>query len=175
MNRQTRLVIAGSALLLLVAGTALAAQAPRQAERETVVADEPETPATAEELAHAVERLSAHGIEATTEQLSALAADHGLGGAIRLLAWADETGMSVDEIAAMRVGDADTAPMGWARSPRILGFIPALEALWATAVATAATLLLARSSPSVGRPKLHPRFGLHAIARPEQAPARPSR
>jgi hypothetical protein len=129
MNRQTRLVIAGSALLLLVAGTALAAQAPRQAERETVVADEPETPPTAEELAHAVERLSAHGIEATTEQLSALAADHGLGGAVRLLAWADETGKSVDEIAAMRAGDGDTAPMGWGQIAKDLGVHPGLGSI----------------------------------------------
>jgi hypothetical protein len=129
MNRQTRLVIAGSALLLLVAGTALAAQAPPQAERETVVADEPETPPTAEELAHAVERLSAHGIAATTEQLSALAADHGLGGAVRLLAWADETGKSVDEIAAMRAGDGDTAPMGWGQIAKDLGVHPGLGSI----------------------------------------------
>ena len=35
---------------------------------------------------------------------------------MRLSAWADATGMSVDEIAAMRdTGGTDGAPMGWGR------------------------------------------------------------
>jgi hypothetical protein len=151
-TNQTRLAIAGSVLLILVAGTALATQMSRPAERPSIAADEPETPPTAEDLAHAVERLSAHGIEATTEQLSALAADHGLGGAVRLLAWADETGMSVDEIAAMRAGDADAAPWAGARSPRTSACIPAWARSWATVAAMVATLPLASRirSPTTG-------------------------
>jgi hypothetical protein len=127
MTRSIRLAVFGSTLLILVGGTALASQMPRQGQQGPPAASQqPDAPPTADELAHAVDRLSAHGIDVTAQELSALAADHGLGGAIRLLAWADETGMSVDEIAAMRVGDADTAPMGWGQIAKELGVHPGL-------------------------------------------------
>ena len=127
MNRSVRLAILAGTLLILVGGTALATQTAKPGRQGPPTASgQPDAPPTAEDLAHAAERLSAHGIAATTEQLSALAADHGLGGAVRLLAWADETGMSVEEIAAMRAGDADTAPMGWGQIAKDLGVHPGL-------------------------------------------------
>jgi hypothetical protein len=105
MTRSTRLAILGGTLLVLVAGTALGTQALRPGTQGPLTAsqeEEPDDPPTAEDLAHAVDRLDAAGINATADELSALAADYGLGGAIRLLAWADATGMSVADLRALR-------------------------------------------------------------------------
>jgi hypothetical protein len=130
MSRSIRLAIFGGTLLILVGGTALASQLPRQAQQGPAAASQqPEAPPTADEVAHAVERLSAHGIDVTAAELSALAADHGLGGAVRLVAWADQTGKSVEDIAAMRLGDADTAPMGWGQIAKELGVHPGLGSI----------------------------------------------
>jgi hypothetical protein len=104
MTRSTRLAILGGTLLVLVAGTALGTQALRPGTQGPLTAsqEEPDATPAADELAHAVERLAASDIDVTSEELSALAADYGMGGAIRLLAWADATGMSLDELRAMR-------------------------------------------------------------------------
>lgn len=112
MTRSTRLAILSGTLLVLVAGTALGTQALRPGNQGPATAsqEEPDAPPTADELAHAVDRLAASNIDVTAEDLSGLAAEYGLGGAIRLLAWADATGMSVDELRAMRDDGA-----GWGR------------------------------------------------------------
>jgi hypothetical protein len=117
MTRSTRLAILSGTLLVLVAGTALGTQVLRPAKQGPATAsqEEPDAPPTADELAHAVDRLAASGIDATAEELSALAADYGLGGAIRLLAWADATGMSVDELRALRDDGA-----GWGQMAKDL-------------------------------------------------------
>jgi hypothetical protein len=117
MTRSTRLAILGGTLLVLVAGTALGTQAlhPGRQGPLTASQEEPEAPPTADELAHAVDRLAASDIEVTSDELSALAADYGLGGAIRLLAWADATGMSVDELRALRDDGA-----GWGQMAKDL-------------------------------------------------------
>jgi hypothetical protein len=117
MTRSTRLAILGGTLLILVAGTALGTQALRPAKQGPLAAsqEEPDAPPTADELAHAVDRLAASGIDATAEQLSALAANYGLGGAIRLMAWADATGMSVDQLKVLRDGGA-----GWGQMAKDL-------------------------------------------------------
>lgn len=117
MTRSTRLAILGGTLLVLVAGTALGTQALRPGKQGPLTAsqEEPDAPPTADELAHAVDRLAASDIEVTSEVLSALAADYGLGGAIRLLAWADATGMSVNELRALRDDGA-----GWGQMAKDL-------------------------------------------------------
>jgi hypothetical protein len=117
MTRSTRLAILSGTLLVLVAGTALGTQVLRPGTQGPATAsqEEPDAPPTADELAHAVDRLAASGIDATAEELTALAADYGLGGAIRLLAWADATGMSVDELRALRDGGA-----GWGQMAKDL-------------------------------------------------------
>jgi hypothetical protein len=117
MTRSTRLAILGGTLLVLVAGTALGTQALRPGQQGPATAshEEPDAPPTADELAHAVERLAASEIEVTSDELSALAADYGLGGAIRLLAWADATGMSVVELRALRDDGA-----GWGQMAKDL-------------------------------------------------------
>jgi hypothetical protein len=130
------LPFAAAALLVVVAATgALASRAPSQQDNrapqaqdasEAPEADEQEAPPTAEELAHVVDRLAAAGIETDADAVGALAADHGLGGAVRLLAWSNASGMSVDKIAAMRAGDTDTAPMGWGQIAKDLGVHPGI-------------------------------------------------
>jgi hypothetical protein len=106
MTRSTRLAILGGTLLILVAGTALGTQVLRPARQGPLTAsqEEPDAPPTADALAHAVDRLAASDIDVTAEELSALAADYGLGGAIRLLSWVgpDASGMSLADLRALR-------------------------------------------------------------------------
>jgi hypothetical protein len=106
MTRSTRLAILGGTLLILVAGTALGTQALRPAKQGPLTAsqEQPEAPPTADALAHAVDRLAASDIDVTAEELRALAADYGLGGAIRLLSWVglDASGMSLADLRALR-------------------------------------------------------------------------
>ena len=125
MKRSVRLAIFVTTLVVLVAGTALATQAPRLGQQGPATSShEPEAPPTAEDLAHAVDRLAAQGIDASAEQLSALAAEYGLGGAVRLLAWADATGMSVADLRAMRDGGA-----GWGKMAHELDVHPGLGSI----------------------------------------------
>ena len=63
---------------------------------------------TDDHAAALVALLKAAGIDATADQLKTLAAKYGVGGAVRLLAWADASGKTVDQIAAMFNGG-----MGW--------------------------------------------------------------
>jgi hypothetical protein len=126
MTRSTRLAILGGTLLILVAGTALGTQVLRPARQGPLTAsqEQPDAPPTAEDLAHAKDRLAASGIDATDEQLSTLAADYGLGGAIRLLAWANATGMSVDQLKALRDDGA-----GWGQMARDLDVSPGIGSI----------------------------------------------
>ena len=130
MNRTTRMALGAGVLIVLVAGTAVASQLPRDNSPRSPLAaspgasEAPEAPPSAEELAHAAERLAAHGINASTDQLAALAQDYGLGGAVRLLAWSKSTGMSVDELRAMR-----DSGRGWGGIARELGVHPGIGSI----------------------------------------------
>lgn len=135
-------------LLILVAGTALATQVPRPDGTPTLAASqEPEAPPSAEDLAHAVDRLGAAGIEATADQLSDLAARYGLGGAVRLMAWADATGKSVDELRALRDGGA-----GWGQMAGDLGVSPGIGSIMGQG-ANAAAQHGRESAPGQQKPK----------------------
>lgn len=124
MSRLKLAAIGAAAMVVLVAGSVFAVAQPRPATgpahaESSHGAAEPDAPPTAEELAHAVDRLAAHDISTDADTLAALAADHGLGGAIRLLAWASESGVSVDEIAALRAEGK-----GWGVIAKELGTHP---------------------------------------------------
>ena len=133
------LPLAAAGLLIVVAaGTALAIRSPQandprapltQEPSDAPEAEESDAPPSADELARIVDRLAAAGVETNAETVGALAAEHGVGGAVRLLAWADASGRSVDEIAALRAGDADTAPMGWGRIAKELGVHPGIGSI----------------------------------------------
>jgi hypothetical protein len=119
------MVLAIGALLLVVAGSALASPGPRTSPPELLAASHaPEAPPTGEELGHAAERLQAHGIVIARDRLAALAADYGLGGAVRLAAWADATGRSIADLRAMRDGGA-----GWGQMAHELGVHPGLGSI----------------------------------------------
>ena len=122
MKRPVRLAILVASLAVLAAGTALATQSPRLGQQGPATSShEPEAPPTADELARVVEKLDALGIDANADQLSTLAAEYGLGGAVRLLAWADATGMSVADLRARRDGGA-----GWGKLAHDLDMNPGL-------------------------------------------------
>jgi hypothetical protein len=125
MSRSTRLALAVGALLVVVAGSALASSAPRPTRPEvTAASQEPDAPPTAEELAHAVDRLAAHGLNVSPDRLNGLAAQYGLGGAVRLVAWADSAGNSIGELRAMRAAGA-----GWGQMAHDLGVHPGLGSI----------------------------------------------
>ena len=133
MHRSIRLVLAALVLMALAAGTALAARQPSADHGRSPLAaspaaspaaedlDEAEEPMTTDTAEALVERLRAAGLETDAATLMALAADHGVGGAVRLLGWAQETGRGVDEIAAMRDDG-----MGWGRIAKELGVHPGI-------------------------------------------------
>jgi hypothetical protein len=133
MNRSVRTIVAALALLLLVAGTAFATRSPNAGEHQSPLAasHQPSSPGASDEEKEAqeqdtdaneaegaqltddhasqlVELLAAAGITATADELKALAAKYGVGGAVRLEAWAKATGKSVDELGAMF-----DSGMGW--------------------------------------------------------------
>lgn len=114
MNRSARILLAAVALLLVAVATAIAAPSERGRERMAPVAashqpqTEDEAAPTAELLDRLVERLADAGIATDADTVAALAADHGVGGAVRLLAWAEASGMTTDELAAMFADG-----MGW--------------------------------------------------------------
>lgn len=135
MSRRNRLALLIAALLVVgVTGTVFATRQPS-------ASTDPAGPAASQEaadegppdaggIAHALDRLSANGITADEAQLTDLATRYGLGGAVRLVAWADETGMTVDELAAMRDGDGTPeGGMGWGRMAHELGVHPGLGAI----------------------------------------------
>ncbi len=109
MKRFRMAVLAALAVLIVAAGSALALGQPRH-ETAPVLADasqepveaENEAPPTEADLAHALDRLEASGYTIDADALAGLADTYGTGGAVRLVAWADASGRSIEEIAAMR-------------------------------------------------------------------------
>lgn len=134
MTRANRIgILAAIAVLLAATGTVLAMRAPQVGQEPSQVtssheAEADDAPPTAEELAHAMGRLARIGI--TDEALVAdLAATYGLGGAVRIVAWANdnEQGATIDQIRAMRDGDGtEGSAMGWGRIAREIGAHPGI-------------------------------------------------
>jgi hypothetical protein len=131
-----RITAVGAALLLLllaVGASALAAPSNHH-DQHVVLADASQKPDTNEEtptddsdpqdatgspspanLDRIVERLDNAGVTTDSETLADLAARYGVGGAVRLLAWAEASGQSVDDLAAMF-----DSGMGWGEIARQL-------------------------------------------------------
>lgn len=134
MSRRTRFAALGAALLLAVASGATFANrgpspaADRAAPASSHGSETPEGPSAAD-LAHAAERLAANDVLYDDAQLAELAGRYGLGGAVRVLAWSDATGLSVDEITAMRDGADGEPTRGWGRIAKDLGVHPGLGSI----------------------------------------------
>lgn len=133
MTRPNRTaLLAALALLVVLAGSALATRAPQVADEPAQLAasHEAEGELEADDVDGATvarERLLDAGIETDPAEFDALAARYGVGGAVRLYAWADETSMSVDAIAALRDGDGE--PVGWGRLAKDLGTHPGIGSI----------------------------------------------
>jgi hypothetical protein len=132
MTRTHRLaLLVATALVLVVAGTVVAMRAPEAADDPNLLAqDGEETPPTAEELAHAADRLAAHGLEVSDDLLAELAGQYGIGGAVRLVAWSEGDPARIDEIRAMRDGDGtEGSGMGWGQIAKDLGVHPGIGSI----------------------------------------------
>jgi hypothetical protein len=141
MTSSLRITLAVLALLALVAGTALAARhaapetarsplaaspAASHAGNETEDAEDPGdadagTTLTDDAAQALVDRLAANGLAGDVATLQDLAARYGVGGAVRLIGWADASGKTIDELAAMR--DEGT---GWGLIAKQLGLHPGI-------------------------------------------------
>jgi hypothetical protein len=137
MTRSNRLAGLGAAAMIVAAtGAALAVRPPRGDEQPLVPAasqvaeDETDAPPSAEALAHAQDRLEASGITVDAAELSDLAGRYGLGGAVRVVAWAEKSGTSVADITAMRDGDGTPeSVMGWGQIAKELGVHPGIGSI----------------------------------------------
>jgi hypothetical protein len=139
MSRLNRIaILAALALLVGAAGTVLATRAPQAAEAPGLLAASHEAEAETEDgdvdgTAHARERLSEAGIE-VGDDFDALVEAYGVGGAVRLYAWADELAdYDVDDLAAMRDGADGEPPMGWGKLARELGVSPGIGSVMGNA------------------------------------------
>ena len=134
MNRGTRIgLLAGAALIVAASGTVLATRQP-QAENDPAphTVDGEESPPTAEDLAHAADRLEANDITIDDATLSDLAARYGVGGAVRVAAWAadPDDDVTIESITAMRDGDGtEGSGMGWGQIARELRVNPGLGSI----------------------------------------------
>ena len=123
MNRSVRIALFALLLVGVVGGTVWAAGLPNAGKTPGLLAasHEPEASPAADELARAVDRLKAQGISTDVGHLGDLAAQYGLGGAIRLVAWSDSTGKTVAELRSMR-----DAGKGWGQMAHELGVSPGI-------------------------------------------------
>jgi hypothetical protein len=119
------------ALLLVAAGAVAAMRAPDATETSAPDAqDGDETPPTAEELAHAADRLAANELEVADDVLSELAGQYGLGGAVRIVAWSDGKADRMARIRQMRDGDgSEGSEMGWGQIAKELGEHPGIGSI----------------------------------------------
>lgn len=132
MTRTNRIALLGAvALLVALAGSTLANRAPQVADEPAQLASshaaQPEVEDAGDGATVARDRLADAGIQADAAEFNDLAARYGVGGAVRLYAWADATGMSVEEIAALRDGDGE--PLGWGRLAKDLGVHPGIGSI----------------------------------------------
>ena len=134
MRQGTRIaLLVAATLLVAVSGTVLATrQPPAEPQPGQVTQDGDEAPPTAEDLAHAADRLTEAEIAFTDEVLADLATRYGVGGAVRVLAWANdpEDDVTVESITTMRdTGGPEGTGMGWGRIAKELGVKPGIGSI----------------------------------------------
>ena len=124
MSRPIRLILASVVLVALAGGTALAVRQPSADAPQNLAQDgEADAPLTAEAAQALVDRLAAAGLQTDVATLTALAADHGVGGAVRILGWSQtaDPAVTVDEIVARRADG-----MGWGQIAKEIGTHPGI-------------------------------------------------
>ena len=89
-----------------------------------------EDPPTADDIAHAAERLAANGFEVSDTILTELAAEYGVGGAVRIVTWSQADPDRMADLRAMRDGDgSEGSGMGWGQIAKELGVHPGLGSI----------------------------------------------
>ena len=132
MDRTNRLaVLVALVLVFVVAGTVLATRTPAAPDQPSQLAqDGEEAPPTAEELAHAKARLADNGFDVSDDLLAELAAQYGVGGAVRIIAWSGLDDGRMADIRSMRDGDGtEDSGMGWGRIAKVLGVHPGIGSI----------------------------------------------
>jgi hypothetical protein len=132
MSRRSRLsALVALALVFVATGTVLALRAPQSpAEPRQLAQDGEDGQPSAEDLAHAGERLAANDLEVSDDLLAELAAEYGVGGAVRVVAWAGADDARMAEIRAMRDGDGtEGSGMGWGQIAKDLGVHPGIGSI----------------------------------------------
>ena len=131
MTRTSRLgALAAMAILLAAAGTALAIRAPQRSSEPSVLMQDEGDPPSAEDLAHAADRLAANGLTVSDALLADLGADYGVGGAVRIVAWSEGDEAAIEDIRAMRDGDGtEGSVMGWGQIAKELGVHPGIGSI----------------------------------------------
>jgi hypothetical protein len=132
MSRLNRIaILAALALLVGAAGTVLATRSPQAPAAPGLLAASHEAEGDTEDgdvgrAAHARDRLEEAEIE-VGDDFDAFVERYGVGGAVRLYAWAHELpDYDVDDLAAMRDGADGEPPMGWGKLARHLGVSPGI-------------------------------------------------
>lgn len=132
MTRGARLALLGAAALIVaLSGSVLATRQPAPADPPAEVTrdDEEAGPLAADALVRAAERLRANDIPVDDAQLADLAERYGVGGAVRVLAWAADPDdeVTVESIAALRDGDGSPGSgQGWGQIAKELGVHPGI-------------------------------------------------
>ena len=134
MTRTNSLVPAiAVALILIATATVLVTRAVEPSgEPSASAAREPddEDPPTADDIARAAERLAANGFEVSDTILTELAAEYGVGGAVRIVAWSQADPDRMDDLREMRDGDgSEGSGMGWGQIAKELGVHPGLGSI----------------------------------------------
>lgn len=133
MNRTNRIALmAAAVLVLVVTGTVFATRAPSgPTQPAQVTQDEEDAPPTAEEIAHAADRLH-DKLDITVDDavFNELVTAYGVGGAVRIMAWSGGDSAVITRIRDMRDGDgSEDSGMGWGRIAKELGFSPGIGAI----------------------------------------------
>ena len=119
------------ALVFVVTGTVLAMRAPDSpAQPRQLAQDDEDGPPSAEDLAHVAERLAANDLEVADDLLAELAAEYGVGGAVRIVAWSGGDADLMAEIREKRDGDGtERSVMGWGQIAKELGVHPGIGSI----------------------------------------------
>lgn len=132
MNRTNRIALmAAAVLVLVVSGTVFATRAPSAPSQPAqVTQDEEDAPPTADEIAHAAERLRANRITVDDAVFNELVTAYGVGGAVRIMAWSNGDFDVIADIRRKRDGDGtEGSGMGWGRIAKEMGVNPGIGSI----------------------------------------------
>ena len=134
MTRRNSLVLAVVGALIFIATASVLVtrglETPAGPSQQAADGDEDEGPPTADAVAHARERLAASGFEVSDDVLTELATHYGVGGAVRIVSWAEADPVRIDDVRAMRDGDGtEGSGMGWGKIAKELGVHPGIGSI----------------------------------------------